>query len=63
MTDRWARRDRERERPQGKGTTRQIGPTEQRDRERVSMLGLAPTGGVRLSGTEDRRARARAGWA
>jgi hypothetical protein len=45
---------------------RQVGPAEQRERERDTHTqrerGLAPTGGTRLSGTEGTRARAR-GWA
>jgi hypothetical protein len=50
---------REREDAGGKERGRQLGPTEQREREGVSALGLAPTGGARLSGTEG----ARGGWA
>jgi hypothetical protein len=40
---------------------RQLGPIEQRERGGVSALGLAPTGGAGLSGTEGARARACAG--
>jgi hypothetical protein len=62
MTDRWGRRDRERG-CGGKERRRQLSPTEQREREGVSALRLAPTGGARLSGTQGARAglRARAG--
>jgi hypothetical protein len=42
----------------GKERRRQLGPTEQREREGVSALGLAPTGGARLSSTEGARAQA-----
>jgi hypothetical protein len=57
--NRWGRRDREREWARGKRTA----PTTRRhraarEREGVSALGLAPTGGARLSGTEGARARA-----
>jgi hypothetical protein len=55
-TDRWGRRDREREGAGKKERRRQLGPTEQREREGVSALGLAPTGGAHLSGTEGARA-------
>jgi hypothetical protein len=59
MTDRWARRNKERESGhREKEWRRQIGPIEQREGERVSALGLAPTGGTRLLGTEGTRARA-----
>jgi hypothetical protein len=52
----------ERERSCEKKRCRQVGPTEQRERERERVHGLAPTGGTRLSGTEGTRARARI-WA
>jgi hypothetical protein len=42
-------RERERQRVRGKEWRRQLGPTES---EGVSALGLAPTGGARLSGTD-----------
>ena len=58
--DRWGQRDRERERARGKERHRQLGPTEQRESEGVSALGLAPTGGAHLSGTEGTQAQARA---
>jgi hypothetical protein len=62
--DRWGRQDRERgsERARGK-QHRQVGPTEQREREReeVSALSFAPTGGARLLGIGGAHARARAG--
>jgi hypothetical protein len=56
---------REGERERGREQRRrQVGPTEQRESEGERALGFAPTGGVRLSGTETRgRGRARAGWA
>jgi hypothetical protein len=45
---------------------RQVGPTEQRERERggeVGALGSVPIGGARLSGIGARgRGRARGGW-
>jgi hypothetical protein len=51
-------RQREREsRRGGKERRRQLGPTEQRESEGVSSLGLAPIGGARLSGTEGAWAR------
>jgi hypothetical protein len=46
-------------RREGRERRRQLGPTEQRESEGVSALGLAPTGGARLSGTEGTRAWAR----
>jgi hypothetical protein len=57
-TDRWGRRDRERERERGgKRTVPTARPhREARGRGGVSALGLAPTGGARLSGTECARA-------
>jgi hypothetical protein len=39
----------------GKNGADSSAPTEQREREGVSALGLAPTGGARLSGTEGAR--------
>jgi hypothetical protein len=48
--NRWGRRDRESGRARGK-QRRQVGPTEQRERGDVSVLGSAPTGGAHLSGT------------
>jgi hypothetical protein len=41
----------------GKERHRQLGPTEQREREGANALGLVPIGGARLSGTEGARAR------
>jgi hypothetical protein len=56
ITNRWGRRDRERVGVGGE-RRRQLGPTEQQEREGVSALGLAPsTGGARLSSTEGARA-------
>jgi hypothetical protein len=52
--DRWGQRDRDIERG-GKERRRQLGPTEQRESEGVSALGLAPIGGAHLSGTEGAR--------
>jgi hypothetical protein len=43
----------------GKKQCRQVGPTEQREREGERACGLAPTGGTRLSGTEGTQACAR----
>jgi hypothetical protein len=59
-SDRWGRRDREREIEwaRGKRTTPTARP-HKAEREGVSALGLAPTGRARLSGTE----RARGGCA
>jgi hypothetical protein len=51
----------QRERESGRGEKercRKIGPTEQREGERECARRLVPTGGARLSGTEDTRARA-----
>jgi hypothetical protein len=58
--DRWGLQDRERERVGAgrKEWRRQLGPIEQRGREGVSALGLAPAGKARQSGTEGVRARA-----
>jgi hypothetical protein len=53
--DRWGQRDRDIERG-GKERRRQLGPTEQRESEEVSALGLALIGGAHLSGTEGARA-------
>jgi hypothetical protein len=61
-TDRWGRRDRERERAgasENNGADR-VGPWDrERERER-GALRVAPTGGTRLSGRGDARAQARA---
>jgi hypothetical protein len=54
---RWGRRDREREWARGKRTVPIARPHRAaRERERVIALELAPTGGVRLLGTEGARA-------
>jgi hypothetical protein len=59
--DRWGRRDRKRESwCGGRERHRQLGPTKQRESEGVSELGLASTGGARLSGTKGARTRTRA---
>jgi hypothetical protein len=63
MTERWAQLDREREREKegvGKrnGTDRSAPQSSERERERE--LGLASTGGARLSSIEGARAQARA---
>jgi hypothetical protein len=55
--DRWGRRDRERGSRRARGKQRRkLGPTVQREREE-SALGLAPTGGTRLSDVGGARAR------
>jgi hypothetical protein len=45
-------------RHRGRERRRQLDPTEQRESKGVSALGLAPTGGARLSGTKGALARA-----
>jgi hypothetical protein len=65
MADRWGRWGGEGEQVRGRERRRQLNPTEQRESEAESVLGLAPTSGARLSGTEGARARACArglGW-
>jgi hypothetical protein len=60
----WAPRGRERERARAKKKQRQqVGPTEQREGERKRRGARAPTGGVRMSGTEGAQAQVRTrGW-
>jgi hypothetical protein len=60
--DRWGRRDKDRESGRGGGKNGADSSAPQSsEREGVNALGLAPTGGARLLGTEGARARAGAG--
>jgi hypothetical protein len=56
-------REREGERAGEVNWRRQVGSTGQRESEGEWALGVAPTGGARLSGREGARARTHTGWA